>query len=29
MKERGGAENQIYCSYIKAIQRKTGFEKLS
>jgi hypothetical protein len=22
MKERGGAENQIYCSYIKAVQRK-------
>jgi hypothetical protein len=28
MKERGGAENQMYCSYRKAIQRKTGSEQL-
>jgi hypothetical protein len=32
MKERGGADNRylwtIYCSYIKAIQRKTGSEQL-
>jgi hypothetical protein len=28
MKERGGAENQIYCNYIKTIQRKTGSEQL-